>query len=245
MRNAPLRLSGRQACGSATDSRRTADPSAAHAIEPFRAANELLHEERFAWTVYSESGDSAASSSGITVSAAPFAECDAIDLLLVMAGTSQPIENQRRMNAKLRGLARRGVQLGAISGGVFVLAQAGLLDGYRCSVHWYHFDGFQERFPRVLASRRLFEIDRNRFTCAGGIASLDMILTLMSNTLSRAVRSEISRWVHHSFRSSEEQQPSTDSVRSLVLSKAIAIMNDRRLLIVSQWRVEQAVDGSL
>ncbi len=60
--------------------------------------------------------------------------------------------------------------------GAHVLAQAGLLDGYRCTIHWENLPAFAERFPNLEVSNELFEIDRNRFTCSGGTAALDMML---------------------------------------------------------------------
>jgi AraC family carnitine catabolism transcriptional activator len=57
-----------------------------------------------------------------------------------------------------------------------VLARAGLLDGYRATIHWENLDGFVETFPKVKISNNIFEVDRSRFSAAGASAALDMAL---------------------------------------------------------------------
>jgi transcriptional regulator GlxA family with amidase domain len=81
-----------------------------------------------------------------------------------------------------------------VSGGPFVLARAGVLSGYRCTVHWDHHAAFSERYPDLDLTRSLFEIDRGRFTCAGGIAGLDMLHALIAEAHGRALAAEVSDW---------------------------------------------------
>jgi AraC family transcriptional regulator, glycine betaine-responsive activator len=65
--------------------------------------------------------------------------------------------------------------------GAHLLAEAGLLDGYKCTLHWENLPGFAEAFPEIDATGGLFEIDRDRFTSAGGTTALDMMLTLIAS----------------------------------------------------------------
>ena len=78
--------------------------------------------------------------------------------------------------AWLRRYDRHGAQIGALCTGAHVLARAGLLDGHRCTIHWENLPGFIEEFPDIQVTADLFEIDRNRFTCSGGTAALDLML---------------------------------------------------------------------
>jgi transcriptional regulator GlxA family with amidase domain len=80
----------------------------------------------------------------------------------------------------LRQALRSGCQVGAISAGVYPMAQLGLLDGYRAAVHWRWHDDFTERFPRVIATSHLFDWDRDRLTASGGLTVLDMLLALLA-----------------------------------------------------------------
>src|SRR6185369_17791033 len=85
-----------------------------------------------------------------------------------------------RIGAWLQRANRLGSDLGAMDTGSFLLARAGLLDGYRATTHWESLDSFRESFPKVEAENALFTMDRNRLTCAGGTAALDMMLHLIS-----------------------------------------------------------------
>ena len=57
---------------------------------------------------------------------------------------------------------------------------AGLLDGHRATLHWEALEAFKERYPRLQVTQELFEIDRRRITCAGGTASIDLMLDLIA-----------------------------------------------------------------
>jgi transcriptional regulator GlxA family with amidase domain len=79
----------------------------------------------------------------------------------------------------LRRLERHGALLGALDTGAFALAAAGLLNGYRVTLHWEAIALFREHYPDIAVSEQLYVVDRNRITCAGGIAALDMMLHLI------------------------------------------------------------------
>lgn len=82
--------------------------------------------------------------------------------------------------AALKQHARAGAGIGALSAGIYPLAQLGLLDGYRAAVHWRWHDDFTERFPKVIATNHLFEWDRDRLSACGGMAVLDLLLAVLS-----------------------------------------------------------------
>ncbi|MFX8840760.1 AraC family transcriptional regulator, partial [Acinetobacter baumannii] len=76
--------------------------------------------------------------------------------------------------------AAQGIAFGALCTASHILARAGLLNGYRCTIHWENMAGFAETFPEIEATGELVTIDRNRFTCAGGTAATDMMLHLIA-----------------------------------------------------------------
>lgn len=89
----------------------------------------------------------------------------------------QPHKNvPKGLDGDLRRLAREGTPLGSVCTGSVALAQSGLLDGHRCTIHWENITGFAENFPDLDITASLFEIDRNRYTCSGGTAPLDMMI---------------------------------------------------------------------
>jgi len=68
------------------------------------------------------------------------------------------------------------VPLGSLCTGGYALAKAGLLDKYKAVVHWENMSALEEQFPAVHFSEQLYAIDRDRYTCSGGIAPLDLML---------------------------------------------------------------------
>jgi len=101
------------------------------------------------------------------------------DLLLLVSDGLLPFADHRLFTGLLTRLATRLPALAGIQAGAWWLARAGLLDGYRATVHWQDAPQFSEQFPEVIVSQHLFEIDRNRLTACGGTATLDLLLTLI------------------------------------------------------------------
>jgi transcriptional regulator GlxA family with amidase domain len=119
------------------------------------------------------------------------------DLVFVCAGGNPAIFDDKSVFAWLRRLARRGVTIGGISGGPYLLAKAGLLEGRRATLHWEHLPAFREAFPDVTVVPSLFEIDTNRITCSGGISALDMMVALIERDHGRQLAASVGDWFLH------------------------------------------------
>jgi transcriptional regulator GlxA family with amidase domain len=169
--------------------------SYASAIEPLRAANVLTGKSLYRWRHISIQGDEIVASNGVRIQAdASIANVGRLDTIVVCAGGNPQVFHHPPTLAFLRKVARHGVRLGGVSAGPYLLAKAGLLDGYRCTVHWEHIPAFTETFPFLHLSHSLFEIDRDRFTCAGGIAALDMMHALIRIDHGPSVAAAVSDW---------------------------------------------------
>ncbi len=70
--------------------------------------------------------------------------------------------------------------IGALTSATYDLAMSGQLDGYRAVVHWWNYQNVVKQFPMVRLSNDAYCIDKHRFTCRGGSASLDMMLFLLA-----------------------------------------------------------------
>jgi transcriptional regulator GlxA family with amidase domain len=163
------------------------------AIEPLRLANWVTGEELYAWRVLSADGEPVTASSGITVSAdAAISDDEYLPTMIVCSGIEVQHYENRAVYAWLRRLDRRGADIGALCTGTQVLARAGLLDGRKCTIHWENLPGFAEEFPNIEVSTELFEIDGNRFTCSGGTAALDMMLSMITSQHGRELAIAVS-----------------------------------------------------
>lgn len=150
------------------------------ALEPLRAANLLSGRQLYDWQVITRDGQAVVASNGTEVLGQ--AGCDAVEALdnvVVCGGQDAHLVSDKRLFGWLRRLSRQGARLGALSDGAHVLARAGLLEGYRCTIHWNCLDGFLETFPDIQASSELYCVDRSRFTCSGGTAAMDMMLNMI------------------------------------------------------------------
>lgn len=173
--------------------------SYAAAVEPLRAANQLAGRKLYRWWNASPGDKPAIASNGAAVLADFKFRGDPgpLDLMLVCAGGNPATFNDRRTFAWLRKLASRGVAIGGISGGPFILAKAGLLSGKRCTVHWEHVPAMQEAFPDIALARSLFVIDGDRITCSGGVAGLDMMVALITRDHGYELGAAVSDWFLH------------------------------------------------
>jgi AraC family carnitine catabolism transcriptional activator len=149
-------------------------------IEPIRLANQLLGRCHYEWRVFSSDGTPPRASCGLTIATTPRPGPEsAPQCVIVIAGFDPWPQNDRRLKSWLRALDRRGVILGAVDTGAFLLASAGLLDGVATALHWESAAAFSELFPEIPISDRLFEVHPRRWLCAGGSAALDMSLDLL------------------------------------------------------------------
>ena len=150
------------------------------ALEPLRMANRMSGKTLYRWRIVSADGCAVASSGNLLVQVDGTLETvETAGLVLVCAGEHVQRHCGRVWLAWLRRLAQRRTPLGAICTGAYMLARAGLLGGYRCTIHWENLASLREEFPNATVTSELFEIDRDRYTCSGGIAPLDMMLNLI------------------------------------------------------------------
>jgi len=172
--------------------------SYAAALEPLRAANLISGRTLYRWWHAAPQGKPVTASNGVAIipDIGIGTERNA-DMLFVCAGGNPATFDDRNVFAWLRRLARRGVTIGGISGGPYILARAGLLDEHRATLHWEHQPAFSEDFPKIEVTPSLFEIDGNRITCSGGISALDMMVALIERDHGRELAAAVGDWFLH------------------------------------------------
>lgn len=139
-------------------------------------ANRAAGAPVFHCLLLSEDGAPVASGSGISLPVAHgLGAAPGLDAVFVVADAPLP---QRGFERALHWLQTRppGTRIGALGSGAWLLARGGLLNGHRATIHWPYATLLAEEFPRVVVSSNLLEIDRDRLTCGGGTASIDLVL---------------------------------------------------------------------
>jgi transcriptional regulator GlxA family with amidase domain len=151
------------------------------AIDVMRHANRLSHKTLYVWHTYSADGSAVRASNGLVLNAERVPDADAsLDAIFVCGGFNPERFKDPAVFRWLRSSARRGVRLGAVTTGAYVLARAGLLDGYACTIHWENAASFAADFPHIELRNNLYVIDRDRYSCSGATATLDMFLHIVS-----------------------------------------------------------------
>lgn len=178
------------------------------AIEPLRMANQLTGRNLYRWNVLTYDGEPVAASNGLRmVPDGAAADAGWLERIFVCAGNGIEHFADARLPTWLRKQHRHGALLGGVCTGSYLLAEAGLLDGVDCTVHWEYIAGMRERFPRARVRDEVFIIDQGRHTCAGGSAPLDMMLHMIGQQHGRALAAAISEeFIYEHMRDNRDRQ---------------------------------------
>jgi transcriptional regulator GlxA family with amidase domain len=204
----------------------------AGAIEPLRLANRMAGRSLYEWQVVTETGGPVAASNGVVIEAqAGLAELGRDAVIIVVGGLSVKQAITRPVLTWLRRETRRGLAVGAVCTGAQVIAQAGLLDGRRCTIHWENRDSFEEDFPEIELTQNVYVIDRDRFTAAGGAASTDLMLALIARRHGVELANLVAdQMIHTAIRSDRDEQrlsiPTRIGVRHPKLASVIQRMEE-------------------
>ena len=151
------------------------------AIKPLRSANFLSERPLYSWLVGALDTSPVPASNGITVLPdCELASLPPTDAVFICASFDVQDFRDRSFFAYLRRADRDGAVLGGIGAGALLLARAGLLAGYRSTIHWENRPAFIEEFPHLHITSHLYEIDRRRVTSCGGASVLDMMLHIVA-----------------------------------------------------------------
>ena len=178
------------------------------AIEPLRLANRASGQPLYAWTLYSVDGHPVTASNGVALHPEGDLEAAATcRTIMLCSGVDVTRFDDKRLTSWLRRVDRSGADIGGLCTASHILARSGLLEGYRSTIHWENLAGFMEDFPELDISAELYEIDRNRFTCAGGTAAIDMMLYLIAAQHGHELAAAVAdQFMHERIRDQHDHQ---------------------------------------
>ena len=165
----------------------------ASAVDPLRMANQLSGKELYNWFTVSETGEVVTASDGIRVTPDySISDVGQLDTLIVVGGVNITRSYSRTQIQWLKSLARKQIHIGGVCTGPYLLAEAGLLDGYEFSAHWECIASMQEAYPKTRCTNHLFVIDRDRMTSSGGTVPMDMMLYMIKRDFGYKLTAAIS-----------------------------------------------------
>lgn len=202
----------------------------AGAIEPLRLVNHVVGAPLYSWALAGEGGVEKTCSNGATFRLdMGLDEVERDDTVLVCGGIDIQHTTTRAVISWLRRESRRGVVIGGLCTGSYALAKAGLLDGRKATIHWENQDGFLEEFPEVKLTKSVFVMDGNRWSTAGGISSIDLMLKIIAADHGEDMANTVADlMIYSTIRTDQDTQrlsiPTRIGVRHPKLSQVIQMM---------------------
>ena len=201
------------------------------ASDALRIANQNSGREVFSWTFVSESGEPVRASNGMWFSVdCAIQDMPAAQVNLLFEGNLPTQRNSQKLLGQLRAAARFGAIVGGVDTGAFALAQAGVIGSGSSPdlvLHWEAVPTFQERFPNAILKNQIYLIEDNKVHCAGGVATLDMVLDLIGWFDGQALANEVANALVHTRRDAATKQRNDgllDSEQNPLSGRIVSIM---------------------
>ncbi|PAY01882.1 glutamine amidotransferase [Pseudoalteromonas sp. HM-SA03] len=110
------------------------------------------------------------------------------DLLIVVGGLHHQICGDHNVLNWLAETANHTSQCASVCTGVFLYAEAGLIDGKRVTTHWQDIDDLREQYPSLEVVEDVrFIMDQNFTSSAGISAGIDMSLELVKKRFGQSI----------------------------------------------------------
>jgi transcriptional regulator GlxA family with amidase domain len=171
-------------------------------VEVLRTATRLGADPAYRTVIATPTGAPVRSESGVQLGAdgalGDLARGDSpLDTLVVAGGQgTRAASEDAAFLSDLAGVASRAPRVASVCSGAFLLAAAGLLDGYTVTTHWGSCDRLAELFPEVhVQADRIYVHDRDRWTSAGVTAGIDLLLAIVEHDHGPELAHAVAGWL--------------------------------------------------
>ena len=121
----------------------------------------------------------------------PFSDIPRPDAAIVCASYNPYDHLDAALISWLRKIERHGALIGGLDTGAITLAEAGLLDGHRATLHWDELELARERYPRVRFTGALIECAPRRLTGCGSLGTIEFALELIATFAGREIAERV------------------------------------------------------
>lgn len=172
------------------------------ALEPFQHANTCMGWTRFDIQLVSLAEDDATTQSGIPIPCHATSEdvlplchsLDRTDLIIFCCGQSMDAASRKLLQRFVRRLLRTRIRLFTLGSACEAIAVTGRTNGRKYAAHWKSLASLEERFPQTQFDNVLYASDGRVTSCAGELATFDLILDFIEQVCGPRVSNEI---CHH------------------------------------------------
>ncbi len=201
------------------------------ALDGLRCANVDCRPNSYTWELISPEPGPVISSSEVPLVVTSLRDAKRPDVVVICGGERSHEYFNVELTNWLHAAAKTNIPIGSVSDGAFVAAEAGLFNGHRSTIHWKCLDAYAERFPKLDIHSSIIEIDRNRFSCAGGTPCLDLMMHFILHDLgSDAVAKIANNYFHDTIREDRQTQHLASAFRfaghSQPLTQALLMMEN-------------------
>ncbi len=174
--------------------------------EPFRIVNRESTKQEFSWRVLTPDGQAVTSSSGFVVK--PDANLDQRRSDIIILLTSYNVEKaiEPTLINWLRLKASHGATMACVDTGAYIFAKAGLLDKHPAAVHFEAASGYVSEFPKSKFTDKMFLFTTKLGSSAGGVATLDLTLAIISHFCSAQLADRTARILNYTPHTINESQ---------------------------------------
>lgn len=199
------------------------------ATESLRIANQNSGQRLFGWQLVSENGEDVRASNGMWFATeSNLAELEPADVSLLFEGNLPTQHLSKKLLGYLRKAGRFGSVIGGLDSAGYALARAGLVGTEAAPevvLHWEAVPSFREWFPNARPQNRIYQLTQTRAQCAGGIATLDMMLDLITRYAGEAMANEVANAMIHTRRDSSTRQRDDQSFDGQAISPSAQIVS--------------------
>lgn len=169
---------------------------AAGPITAFEIANHFA-PNAYTLRVFSSSGGLVRSSAGIGMPSESVKglKLASLDTIIVSGGQgTRPAMQDDALITLLKRASGKVRRITSVCSGAYLLAQAGLLDGKRCTTHWRHAARLAKLFPSVRVEPDCIHVKQDDvWTSAGVTAGIDLALAMIGEDLGEGVATNVAR----------------------------------------------------
>lgn len=180
------------------------------ATESLRIANQNSGQRLFGWQLVSENGEDVRASNGMWFAAdCELTALEPAEVSLLFEGNLPTQHLSKKLLGYLRKAGRFGSVIGGLDSAAYGLARAGLVGTEAVPevvLHWEAVPSFREWFPNARPQNRIYQLTPTRAQCAGGIATLDLMLELITRFAGEAMANEVANAMIHTRRDSYTRQ---------------------------------------
>jgi AraC family carnitine catabolism transcriptional activator len=181
------------------------------ATEALRIANQNSGRDIFEWFMVSDEGRQVRASNGMWLAVDHgLTDLPRCDFLVVLEGNLPTQNVSAGIRGALRNAYRHGSMIVGVDTGAFAIAAAGLVGDRDAVVHWEAMSSYTEHFPGAGTKNQIYSIGRQLAFCAGGVATLDMMLDLIGGLRGAGLAREVANALIHTPRDDVHPQRTDD-----------------------------------